>query len=105
MASTAPVSTSSSPAVASANATAPLSPFHPAARVMLVSIDGWGLSSETKGNAIANARTPTMSSFTAPGTTVRYLPHVHSHSFAAMCGWCAAFPCSIGCVRFSCWFT
>ena len=32
-------------------------------RVVLVSIDGWGLSDEIDGNAIANAYTPTMDSF------------------------------------------
>jgi len=34
----------------------------PRNRVVLVSIDGWGLSSEKKGNAIANAHTPNMTS-------------------------------------------
>lgn len=47
--------------------------FVPQHRVMLISIDGWGISSESKGNAILNARTPHMSSFTAPDSK-----HLHA---------------------------
>lgn len=34
---------------------------------MLVVIDGWGLSEETRGNAIANANTPTMDKLCSGG--------------------------------------
>lgn len=38
-------------------------------RVVLVSIDGWGISSEKKGNAILNAETPNMNKLEKEVTT------------------------------------
>lgn len=38
------------------------------AKVCLIVIDGWGISEEKEGNAIANASTPVMDSLSDPST-------------------------------------
>lgn len=58
-------------ASSSAQADAPAAGAKPLNKVLLVSIDGWGLSSASKGNAILNASTPNMDALSSA-------PHLHA---------------------------
>jgi len=55
----------SAPAHSHAAADTPAAGAKPVNKVVLVSIDGWGLTSQVKGNAIANANTPNMTALSS----------------------------------------